>query len=342
MPSFTAEQIAARVGGQLVDAKGTGGIAITGVDALEAATPEQITFIRDPARAGRWASSRAGAVLVGPGVEIEAVGRPVIRVQEADVAVAIVLGMFAPPPVRPTPGTHPAAVVEPSTVLGKGVAIGPGCYIGHRVRIGDRTVLHANVTVLDESVIGADCEFFPGVVIRERCELGDRVNLHPNVVIGADGFGYRPSTDPGRPGMMKIPQIGTVRIGNDVEIGAGSCVDRAKFAATVIGDGTKIDNLCQIAHNCVIGRCCVIAGQAGLAGSVTLGDGVIIGGRSGVRDHVTIGAGAKVAGAAAVADDVKPGATVAGYPARDAREVMREYAAMRRLPELVKLLRKSQ
>ena len=337
MPSFTAEQIAARIGGKLLGPAAT----ITGIDSLESATPEQITFIRDPGHAGRWSTSRAGAVLVGPGVEIDATGRPVIRVDDADLAVAAVLEMFAPPPVRPTPGVHPAAVVESSAVLGTGVAVGPGCYVGHRVRIGDRTILHANVTVLDESVLGGDCELFPSVVIRERCELGDRVILHPNVVIGADGFGYRPSTDPRKPGLVKIPQIGTVRIGNDVEIGAGSCVDRAKFAATVIGDGTKIDNLCQIAHNCIVGRCCVIAGQAGLAGSVTLGDGVVVGGRTGIRDHITIGAGARIAGAAAVVEDVPAGASVAGYPAREARQALREYAAMRWLPDLVKLMRKS-
>lgn len=330
---LTANEIAAHVGGELI---GRGDAEVAGVERLDAATPEQITFIRDAKHAPAWASSRAGVVLIGKGVEIEVGGRTAIRVADADLALAVVLDLFAPPIVRPT-GVHPSAVVETSAVIEAGAAIGAQCYVGENARIGARAVLHPHATILAGAAIGADSELYPGVVVGQRCVVGDRVILHPNVVIGADGFGYRAAPD-GR-SIVKIPQIGTVVIGNDVEIGAATCVDRGKFSATVIGEGTKIDNLCQIAHNCVIGRMVVIAGNAGLAGSVTVGDGAMIGGCSIIRDHVTIGRGARVAGAAAVMEDVAEGQTVSGSPARDHRTALREYAAMRKLPELIKLLR---
>jgi UDP-3-O-[3-hydroxymyristoyl] glucosamine N-acyltransferase len=334
---LTAGEIAYRVGGELI---GSAERPVTGVERLDAAGPSEITFIRDPKHAPGWAPSRAGVALIGPGVQVEAGDRAVIRVPDADLALALVLELFAPPVVRPAAGIHPSAVVEPTAIIEAGAAIGALCYVGGRVRVGARTVLHPHVTLLDSASVGADSELYPGVVIGQRCEVGERAILHPNVVIGGDGFGYRPAPD-GR-GLVKIPQIGVVKIGNGVEIGAGTCVDRAKFSATLIGDGTKIDNLCQIGHNCVIGRMVVIAGNAGLAGSVTVGDGAMIGGCAIIRDHIHIGDGARVAGAAAVMQDVPDGETVSGYPARDHREALREYAALRKLPELVKLMRNSQ
>jgi UDP-3-O-[3-hydroxymyristoyl] glucosamine N-acyltransferase len=168
--------------------------------------------------------------------------------------------------------------------------------------------------------------------------MGDYCIIHPNVTIGSDGFGYRPSPD--GLGLVKIPQIGTVEIGDGVEIGAGSCVDRGKFGATTIGDSTKIDNLVQIAHNCKIGRSCVMTGQCALAGSVTLGDGVIMGGRAGVRDHVTVGAGAKLGAGTVVLSDVAPGKTLLGFPAGDYRQTLRIWAAQKQLPDLIKQKKK--
>ena len=331
--SLTAKEIAAHVGGVLI---GRPDVEITGVERLDAATPNQITFIRDAKHAPAWPTSRAGAALIGQDVQIDAGQRAAIRVTDADLAIAIVLELFAPKITRPV-GIHPSAVIEPTAIIEPGVAIGPHCYVGEHVKIGAQTVLHPNVTVLAHAAIGTAGEIYPGVVIGQRCTVGDRVILHPNVVIGADGFGYRPALD--RRSIVKIPQIGTVVIGNDVEIGAATCVDRAKFSQTLIGDGSKIDNLCQIAHNCIIGRMVIIAGNTSLAGSVVVGDGVLIGGCVVVREHVRIGAGAKIAGAAAVMEDVAQGQTVAGYPAREHREALREYAAMRKLPELIKLMR---
>jgi len=178
------------------------------------------------------------------------------------------------------------------------------------VRIGRNTTLHPNVTIYT------------------HCRIGDDVILHANVVIGADGFGYRP--DPSGRGLVKLPHRGIVEIHDRVEIGAGSCVDRARFGATVIGEGTKIDNLVQIGHNCRVGRSCVICGCTGIAGSVTIGDGVQIGGNCGLGDNLTIGNGVKIAGNAALMHDVPDGATYAGYPAMPARDYMRILGAMKK------------
>jgi len=221
------------------------------------------------------------------------------------------------------------ATVHDTAVLGKGCKIGAGCYVGKDVVLGDGVILYPNVAVFDETVIGNHTIVWSGTVIRERSIIGNHCIFHINVSIGADGFGYRPSED-GR-GLVKIPQIGNVVIGNHVEIGANSCVDRGKFSSTIIGDGCKIDNLVQIAHNCIMGRSCIMAGHSGLAGSVTLGDGVIIGGSASIKDHTTINSGAVVGAGSGVMSDVLPGKTVLGYPATDSREMLKQWVALRKL-----------
>jgi len=183
--------------------------------------------------------------------------------------------------------------------------------------------------VFDDTTIGSHTVIWSGTVIRERSEIGSYCIFHTNVSIGADGFGYRPSED-GR-GLVKIPHIGNVVIGNAVEIGANSCVDRGKFSSTVIGDGCKIDNLVQIGHNSVLGRSCIMAGNSGLAGSVTLGDGVIIGGSASIKDHTTLHSGVVVGAGSGVMNDVAAGKTVLGYPACDSREMLKQWVALRRL-----------
>ena len=336
MPTYTTNQISNRVGGQLV---GPGDLDISGVDELRAAQPGQITFIGDLRHSRDWPACSASAALVGAGLDADVDnGRAIIRVEDADLALAVVLELFAPSAARAEPGVHGSAVVHASSKLGRSVSIGGNAVIGPNVTIGDRTVIHGNVTILDESEIGADCVVWPGVVIRERCQIGNGCTLHPNAAIGADGFGYRKSPD-GR-GVVKIPHIGSVIIGCNVEIGAGTCVDRGKFSATRIDDGTKIDNLCQIAHNCHIGRACLIAGCSALAGTVTIGDGTMLGGHVSVKDHVHIGAGAALAARSDVMDDVPDGATWAGTPAREATVAIREHLAVRRLPELLKNLKR--
>ncbi len=333
----TTQQIAQEVRGRLV---GDGSLPIQSVASLDEAAPGQITFLRDLANDLAWQRSRASAALVPESFSAAAQppGRAVILTSDVDLALIRVLELFAPPLDRPPLGIDPGAWVDPSASIALDASIAPGCRIGPGVRIGPRSILHAGAVLMAEVVIGSDTEIHPGVVIRDRCLIGDRVIIHPNAVIGADGFGYHPSPD-GK-ALLKVPHIGIVRIGHDVEIGAGTCIDRAKFGATEIGDGCKIDNLCQIAHNCRLGRCCVLAGQVGLAGSVTLGDGVVMGGKVAVKDHISIGAGAMLAACSAVMDDIPPGAKWGGYPAQDARVALREHAAIRKLPELVRELQK--
>jgi len=336
MKQYTTEQINQAVNGSL---NGSPTIMITGVEQISEATTNQLTFIGEKKYIKLWDQSRASAAIVNDSLDIEpGENRALVRVADAALALASALQLFEPEPPKCEPGIHSTAVVDQTAEVGEGASIGAGCYIGPRVVIGVNTKLYPNVTVLDDSSIGSETIIWSGTVIRERCCIGNYCIIHPNVTIGADGFGYRPSPD-GR-GLVKIPQIGTVEIGDDVEIGAGTCVDRGKFSATSIGDGTKIDNLVQIAHNCKLGRSCVMAGQSSLAGSVTIGDGVIMGGRAGVKDHVTVGAGAKLGLGAGVISDVAPGKTLLGSPANDYRQTLRLWAAQKQLPDLIKQMKK--
>jgi UDP-3-O-[3-hydroxymyristoyl] glucosamine N-acyltransferase len=336
MKCFTIEEINQKINGKL---KGDPAILITGVDQVADAKENQLTFIGEKKYIKLWQQSSASAAIVKDGLSIEpGPEQTLIFVSDADLSLALVLEMFAPEPPKCEAGIHSAAVIDSTAKIGAGAAIGAGCYIGPRVVVGEHTKLYPNVTVLDNTRIGNGTIIWSGTIIRERCRIGKYCIIHPNVTIGADGFGYRPSPD--GQGMVKIPQIGTVEIGDGVEIGAGSCVDRGKFSATRIGDGTKIDNLVQIGHNCKTGRSCVMAGQSGLAGSVTLGDGVIMGGGARVNDHVTVGSGVRIGGNAGVISDVAPGKTLLGMPAEDHRQTLRLWAAMKQLPDLIKQLKK--
>jgi UDP-3-O-[3-hydroxymyristoyl] glucosamine N-acyltransferase len=336
MKEWTIEEINQLVGGAI---EGEAGIAITGLEEISEAQPHQLTFIGDKKYIRFWKRSKAAAAIVNESFKIEpGPGRALIRVANADLAMGKVLEQFEPALPACEPGIHPTAVVDPSARIGQGAAIGAGCYIGARVEVGAHATLYPNVTILDDSHIGTHTVIWSGTVIRERCKVGDHCQLHANVTIGADGFGYRPSPD-GK-GMVKIPQIGTVVIGNWVELGAGTCVDRGKFSATSIGDHTKIDNLVQIGHNCKLGRAVVISGQSGLAGTVTMGDGVMMGGGCRVKDHVTIGDGAMIGGGSGVATDLEAGRIVSGFPADDVKKTLKIWSAQKRLPELVKLLKK--
>jgi UDP-3-O-[3-hydroxymyristoyl] glucosamine N-acyltransferase len=263
---------------------------------------------------------------------------PVLIVDHADLAMARVAELFAPPVPRPPVGIDKSAQVAPAAKIADGVAIGPGVYIGPGARIGARSVLHANVYVGADTTIGDSCELFPNVVVRERCTLGNRVIIHACSAIGSDGFGYR--WDGQR--HAKIPQIGTVIIEDDVEIGSCSCVDRAKFGVTRIGRGSKLDNLVQIAHNVTIGPHCILAGQAGTAGSASLGAGVMLGGQCAVNDHTSMGDRSMLAACSGALSDVEPGQVVSGLPAIPHRQFLREQAALRKLPELRAEVRKLQ
>jgi UDP-3-O-[3-hydroxymyristoyl] glucosamine N-acyltransferase len=336
MKTYTLAAIAEATRGSI---KGEAALDITGIQFIHAADPGQITFIGTQKYAAQWSSCRASAAIVSSGITLEpGDGKALIFVPDADLATSIVLGMFAPPDAVLPIGIHPTAVISPTAVIGEGASIGAHCYVGPGVRIGAAVRLYPHVCVFDESVIGYGSVLWSGVVVRDRCEIGERCILHPNVTIGADGFGYRPA--PGGHGLVKIPQIGTVKLGNDVEIGANSAVDRAKCGATTIGDMTKIDNLVQVGHNVVIGRCCAFAAQVAIAGSTRIGDECVVGGCVSISDHSTIGNRVQIGGRSAVFGEVPDGAVLLGMPARDPRETMRIWAALPKLPELLHIVKK--
>jgi len=327
MKSLTIKEINEILKGELA---GNTNRKISGPEELEKAGNDHITFIGSKRYVRLWETSKACAAIVDEKLEIEpGENRALIRVTNADLAMAKLLEVFDPGPPQFDIAIHPTAVIHESVTIGKECKIGAGCYVGKDVILGDAVVLFPNVTILDETKVGNGTIIWPGTVIRERCEIGNFCIFHTNVSIGADGFGYRPSEDD--KGLIKVPQIGNVIIGNGVEIGANSCVDRGKFSSTIIGDGCKIDNLVQIAHNCIMGRSCIMAGNSGLAGSVTLGDGVIIGGSASIKDHTTIHSGAIVGAGSGVMNDVPAGKIVLGYPAADSREMLKQWVALRKL-----------
>jgi UDP-3-O-[3-hydroxymyristoyl] glucosamine N-acyltransferase len=333
-PSFTTAQLAELVGGTL---EGPGDVAITGINSMAEATEKQVTFISSPRYAARWLDSRAAAALVTRGLAVtdhDGSRRPIIEVDNAELAAATVLEALMPPPDLPDAGVHPAAFVHPQAQVAATARIGPHVTIDRGAVIGEQVAILPGVRIYADVDIGQGSIIHANTVIRERCRIGARVILHQNVSIGADGFGYRPT--PGGAGLIKMPHLGNVVIEDDVEIGACSCVDRGKFGATVIGRGTKIDNLVQIAHNCRIGRSCVIAGQAGLAGSVTVGDGVQIGAQAGIAYGLSIGDGAKIGAKTGVMRDVEPGKEMLGLPAEEAKAFLRQLASIRKLPDLIR------
>lgn len=302
---------------------------ITAPEQLELASESEISFIGNKKYEKLWATSKACVAVVNEDIAIEpGENRAFIKVKNADLAMSQVLTLFAPPTPQFTVDIHPTAVIDPTVLICNGVKIGAGCYIGPKVVLGDNATIYPNVTILDECTLGKNTVIWSGTVIRERCHIGNDCIIHPNATIGADGFGFRP--DPER-GLVKIPQIGNVIIGNNVEIGANTCVDRGKFSSTVLGDGCKIDNLVQIGHNSKLGRFCIMAGNSGLAGSVTLGNGVIIGGSASIKDHTTIGDGAIVGAGSGVTGDIPAGKTMLGYPAVEARDALKQWAILKRL-----------
>lgn len=309
---------------------GNPSLEITGPEELSKANAHQLSFIGSRKYEKAWPDSNASAAVVDKTISIEpGENRAFIVVKNVEVAMIEVLKLFAPSLPQLQPKIHPKAIVEDSVILGEGCSIGAGSYLGKEVKLGKNVTIYPNVTILDECTIGDHTVIWPGSVVRERCIIGSHCILHPNATIGADGFGFAPH--PEGMGLLKIPQIGNVVLGNHVEIGSGSCIDRGKFSSTVLGDGCKIDNLVQIGHNCQLGMFCIMAGNSGLAGSVTLGNGVVIGGSASIKDHTTIGDGATIGAGSGVTGDVEAGVTMLGYPALPARETLKQWAALKRL-----------
>lgn len=303
--------------------------SITAPEQLELANSSEISFIGNKKYEKFWSTSKACVAVVNEDISIEpGENRAFIKVRNADIAMSQVLELFAPPTPLFNIEIHPTAVVEKTANIGIGTKIGAGCYIGPHVTIGENTTIYPNTTIFDECTIGNNTVIWSGTVVRERCHVGNDCIIHPNATIGADGFGFQPCT---QKGLVKIPQIGNVIIGNGVEIGANSCIDRGKFSSTILGDGCKIDNLVQIGHNSKLGKFCIMAGNSGLAGSVTLGNGVIIGGSASVKDHTTIGDGAVIGAGSGVTGDIPAGKTMLGYPAVEARNALKQWAILKRL-----------
>ena len=325
MKSFTIEEINSLLNGEIL---GKCSEKIVAPEQIEKAEKGQITFIGNRKFAKLWDNSNASAAIVDKKLDLEpGENKAFIKVNNADLAMATLLEAFQPEAPYFETDIHPTAVIDKTAKIGKGCKIGANTFVGKNVVLGDEVILYPNVSIFDDSTLGNNTTVWSGTVIRERTEIGNNCIFHTNVSIGADGFGYRPSEQ----GLTKIIHIGNVVIGNHVEIGANSCVDRGKFSSTILGDGCKIDNLVQIGHNSVLGRFCIMAGNSGLAGSVTLGDGVVIGGSASIKDHTTIHSGATVGAGSGVIADVAAGKTVVGYPAADAREKMKEWVAIRRL-----------
>jgi UDP-3-O-[3-hydroxymyristoyl] glucosamine N-acyltransferase len=326
MKSYSIQEINEVLKGTI---KGNTTNKISAPEQLELANNHEISFIGNKKYEKFWETSKACAAVVNEDISIEpGTNRAFIMVKNADLAMTQVLELFAPPSPSFEVDIHPTAIIDKTVVIGNGTRIGAGSYIGPNVKLGENVTIYPNVTILDECTIGSNSEIWSGAVVRERCHMGTNCIIHSNATIGADGFGFRP--DPQK-GLVKIPQIGNVILGNHVEIGANSCVDRGKFSATILGDGCKIDNLIQIGHNSKLGQFCIMAGQSGLAGSVTLGNGVLIGGSASITDHVTIGDGATIGGGSGVTKDVPAGATLLGYPAIDARDALKQWAILKRL-----------
>ncbi len=304
---------------------------VAGLDSADAAS---LSFFSSSRYAADAAATLAGAVLVTPEL-LERVAHVPARIVVAkpQEAMLSVLGLLWRAPAFEA-GIHASAVIGHGLSLGEGAAIGARTVIGDGVRIGARTRIHAAVTVGDGVTIGDDCIVYPNVVAYAGTVLGDRVQIQSGAVLGSDGFGYV-----FRDGVHhKIPHVGRCILESDVEIGANTTIDRGSVGDTVIGAGTKIDNLVQIGHNVRMGRLCLVMAQVGISGSTRIGDGVVIAGQAGLAGHITIGAGARIAGQAGVFGDVPPGETWSGYPARPHRESLRAQAAARRLPALLKQL----
>jgi UDP-3-O-[3-hydroxymyristoyl] glucosamine N-acyltransferase len=329
---MTLGEYATRVGGTV---RGDASVEIAGISAIDDVGSGSLTFATDERYLRAALASRAAAVLTEAALA-EAVlpapdgaRKPLLLVPSARAALAALLAALEPP--RPVgPFQHPSAVVDPAATVGRDVFVGPLASVGAGAVVGDRSVLLTGAVIGPGARLGADCTMHPHAMLLDRCTAGDRVVLQPGAVIGSDGFGY--VFVDGR--FAKIPQIGDVVLGDDVEIGAHTCVDRAQTGTTSIGAGTKIDNLVQIGHNSRIGRHCGFAAMTGLAGSTVIGDYTVVGGQSAFKGHITVGSRVRIAGNTMVWGDVPDGAFISGQPARDHREELRQQVRLRNLEKL--------
>jgi UDP-3-O-[3-hydroxymyristoyl] glucosamine N-acyltransferase len=329
----TSGGFATLLGAELV---GPEHLELDGIESIDNAGPRDLTFITSAAYAAKWAASAGGVAIVTRGIDVpeyDASTRALLLVTDAEQSMIDALEHVASATPPPRVGIDATASIDASATIGAGACIGPHVSVGPDTVLGADVVIEAGVRIGHGARIGDSCRIGANVVIGSRCVLGDRCQLHAMVCLGADGFGYRPRPD--GQGLRKVPHVGTVILGDDVELGAGTCVDRGKFGATSIGSGTKIDNLVQIAHNVQIGSNCVIAAQAGFGGSVIIGDWVQIGAQVGIAEHIEVGDGVKVGGRSGLIKNVPSGSAVMGFPAEDRRIILRQWACIRKLPQLM-------
>lgn len=323
---LTASEVARLLGGTV---EGDGSVPLTGFAPADSAEPGDLTFAENERYFALAEQSAAAAILVGG--DFQSTKKVLIRVGNARVAFARVLPLFFREPSF-APGVHPTAVLAASAQVDATAHVGPHCVVGERARIGARSVLEGGNYLGPDCVLGEEVRLFPNVVLYARSQLGDRVRIHAGAIIGSDGFGY--VFDEGC--HRKVPQIGNVIIQEDVEVGANVTIDRAALGSTVIGRGTKIDNLVQVAHNVVVGEHCLLVAQAGIAGSTSLGNYVTLAGQVGLAGHLKIGNRVTVAAQSGVMHNIPDGETWLGYPAQPDRLTKRLMIATQRLPELLR------
>jgi UDP-3-O-[3-hydroxymyristoyl] glucosamine N-acyltransferase len=327
---FTALEVAKHVGGEVV---GDNTAILKNFAPIERAQAGDLTFAENEAYFAHAEQSAATAIIADS--RSKSARKILIRVPTPRIAFAKAMALFFPEQ-KFAAGIHPTAVIASSAQIDASAYIGPHCVVGERVRMGARTVLQAGNFVGDDSKLGNDVNLFPNVTIYPRTEIGHRVRIHANTVIGSDGFGYVQDGGIHR----KVPQIGNVIIGNDVEIGAGVTIDRGALGSTVIGKGTKIDNLVQIAHNVEIGEHSLLVAQAGIAGSSKLGNYAVIAGQVGIAGHLNIGNQVTVVAKAGVMNDIPDGGKWMGIPAQPDKQAKRQMIAIQLLPELLKRVAK--
>jgi UDP-3-O-[3-hydroxymyristoyl] glucosamine N-acyltransferase len=324
--------IAEMTGGRVI---GDPDMRVTSISAIDDADADTMTFATDERYLHAALGSRAAAILAAASaIDPETTySKPIVAVESPRVALSSLLAIFETPRLK-GPYIDASATIEESATIHTDVYVARGATVGAGAIIGARTVIGVGAVVGAGAVLGEDCFIDTRAYIGDRCTLGDRVVLKPQAVVGSDGFGWAFLEG----ALRKIPQIGTVQLGNDVEIGANSCVDRAQTGVTSVGEGTKIDNLVQIGHNCRIGKHCALAALCGLAGSTIVGDYVQIGGQVGIAGHLTIGSRVRIAARSEVWGNIESDATVSGAPARPRRETLKAHAYLRRLPELYRRL----
>src|SRR5215469_6695862 len=322
---FTTADIAKHLQGELL---GDASVVLNGFAPADRAQPGDLTFAENPDYFTRAEQSAASAIIVDGDFTSKKI---LIRVPNARIAFAKALALFFPEPVLPA-GAHPTAIVAASAQVDPSAHVGPHCVIGEKVRIGARSVLQGGNHIGAGCQIGEDVNLFPNVILYPRSEIGNRVRIHAGTVIGSDGFGYVQDNGIHR----KVPQIGNVIVREDVEIGANVCIDRGALGPTLIGKGTKIDNLVQIAHNVVIGEHSLVIAQVGIAGSTKIGNYVILAGQAGLAGHLKIGNRVTVAAQAGVMTNIGDNEKYLGSPAQPDRQAKRQMIALQYLPDLLK------